>query len=51
MNYFPIVREKPKPKNEPIPLYQEVESPDNFPYKKEREEEKKEERGVVIIQL
>jgi len=50
MDFFPFIYEKPKPENEPIPLYQELEDPNLSPLPK-REEPEKEESSIIEIQL
>lgn len=49
MEYFPFIYEKKKPKNEPIPLYKEIEAPQYTPLPL-KEEETETER-VIIIEL
>lgn len=49
MDFFPFVYEKPKPKNEPVPLYKELEDPFLAPHPKKDDE--KEESLVIEIQL
>lgn len=52
MEYFPFIHQKPKPVNEPIPLYKEIEVPRPlYQEKKEDENENEKDYDVIIIQL
>lgn len=50
MEYFPFIHQKPKPVNEPIPLYKEIEEPRPL-YQEKKEDESEKDYDVIIIQL